>query len=100
MQSKISNIEIMTSLRVNSTAYGLLYNHISFEFWQNDLHSKFNVCIKICLTHWSRVMHIYVSKLTIICSDNGLSPGRRQAIICTNAGILLIWTLSTNLSEI
>ena len=52
------------------------------------------------LTHWGRVMHICVSKLTIIGSDNGLSPGRRQAIIWTNAGILLIGTLGTNVSEI
>ena len=52
------------------------------------------------LTHWGRVTHICVSKLTIIGSDNGLSPGRRQAIIWTNAGILLIWTLWTNFSEI
>ena len=52
------------------------------------------------LTHWGRVMHICVSKLTIIDSDNGLSPGRRQAIIWTNAGILLIQTLGTNFSEI
>ena len=42
------------------------------------------------LTHWGRVTHKCVSKLTIIGSDNGLSPGRRQAIIWTNAGILLI----------
>ena len=42
------------------------------------------------LTHWGRVTHICVVKLTIIGSDNGLSPGRRQAIILTNAGILLI----------
>ena len=33
---------------------------------------------------------ICVSKLTIIGSDNGLSPGRRQAIIWTSDGILLI----------
>ena len=33
------------------------------------------------LTHWTRVTHICVSKITIISSDNGLSPGRRQAII-------------------
>ena len=52
------------------------------------------------LTHWGRVTHIYVSKQTIIGSDNGLSPGRRQAIIWTNAGILLIRTLGTNFSEI
>ena len=44
--------------------------------------------------------HICVGKLTIIGSDNGLSPGRRQAIIWTNAGILLIGPLGTNFSEI
>ena len=52
------------------------------------------------LTHWGRVTHICVGKLTIIGSDNGLSPGRRQAIIWTNAGILLIGPLGTNFSEI
>ena len=52
------------------------------------------------LTQWGRVTHICVSKLTIIASDNGLSPGRRQAIIWTNAGILLIEPLRTNFSEI
>ena len=51
------------------------------------------------LTHWGRVTHICVGKLTIIGSDNGLSPGRRQAIIWTNAGILLIGPLGTNFSE-
>ena len=44
--------------------------------------------------------HIYVSKLSIIGSDNGLSPDRRQAIIWTNAGLLLIGPLGTNFSEI
>ena len=57
--------------------------------------SGFNV-----LTHWGRVTHICVGKLTIIGSDNVLSPGRRQAIIWTNAGILLIEPLGTNFSEI
>ena len=54
------------------------------------------------LTHWVREMHIYicVGNLTIIGSDNGLSPGRRQAIIWTNAGILLIGFFGTNFSEI
>ena len=44
--------------------------------------------------------HICVSKLTIIGSDNGLSPGRRQAIIWTNDGLLLIGHLGTHFSEI
>ena len=51
-------------------------------------------------THWGRVTHICVRDLTSIGSDNDLSPGRRQAIIRTNAGILLIRPLGTNFSEI
>ena len=43
--------------------------------------------------------HIGVNELTIIGSDNGLSPGRRQAIIWTTVGILLIGPLGTNFSE-
>ena len=50
------------------------------------------------LTHWGRVTHICVSKGII--TDNGLLPGRRQAIIWTNAEILLIGPLRTNFSEI
>ena len=57
-------------------------------------------CPQKILTHWGRVTHICVSKIIIIGSDNGLSPGRRQAIIWTNAGILLIEPLGTNFSEI
>ena len=52
------------------------------------------------LTHSGRVTHICVGKLTNIGSDNGLSPGRRQAIIWTNAGILLIGPLGTKFKEI
>ena len=52
------------------------------------------------LTHWGRVTHLYVGKLTMVCSDNGLAPSRRQAIICTNARILSIGPLGTNSSEI
>ena len=43
---------------------------------------------------------ICISKLTIIGPDNGLSPGRCQAIIWTLVGILLIRTFGTNFSEI
>ena len=53
----------------------------------------------IVLTHWGRVTHICVGNLTIIGSDNGLSPGRRQAITWTNVGILLIGPLGTNFGE-
>ena len=43
--------------------------------------------------------HICVGNLTIIGSDNGLSPGRRQAITWINVGTLLIGPLGTNFSE-
>ena len=69
------------------------FNMFSFKFWCRDS------CI-ICLSHWRRVTHICISKLTIIGSDDGLSPERRQAIIWTNAGISLIGPLWTNLSVI
>ena len=61
------------------------------------------VIMNICqekLTHWGWMMHICLSKLSIIGSDNGLSPGRRQAIIWTSVGILLIKSLGTNFREI
>ena len=48
-------------------------------------------------THLGRVTHICASKLTIIGSDNGLSPGRRQAITSTNHGILSIRTSGNKL---
>ena len=56
--------------------------------------------MELLLTYWGRVTHICISKLTIIGSDNGLSPGRRHAIIWTNAGILSIGPLGGNFSEI
>ena len=81
------------------------------EVW--DLHGSYSLCRKnyhlisnsygrmlLPLTHWGRVTHICVSKLTIIDSDNGLLSHRRQAIIWTNARILLIGPLRTNFSEI
>ena len=51
-------------------------------------------------THWGRVTHICVGKLNNIGSDNGMSPGRHQAIIWTNTRILLIASLGTNFNEI
>ena len=66
--------------------------------------NKRNVLIpqtaNVSLTFWGRATHICVSKLTIIGSDNGLSPGRRQAIIWSNARILLIGLLVTHFSGI
>ena len=55
------------------------------------------------LSHQSCMsLHIGTNNIvggSIIGSDNGLSPGRRQVIIWTNAGILLIGPLGINFSE-
>ena len=65
-----------------------------------SIHWQSNCMFNSLLTHWGWVTHICFNKIFILGSDNGLSPGRRQAIIKTNAGILLIWPLGTNFSEI
>ena len=44
--------------------------------------------------------HTCVGNLAIIGSDNGLSPGWHQAIILTNAEILIFRTLGTNFNDI
>ena len=73
---------------------------VPYHTWPGDSQSESKLVKPDRLTHWGRVTHIFVSDLTIIGSDNGLSPGWRQAIIRTNAGILLIRPLGTNYSEI
>ena len=60
----------------------------------------YQITFSFHLTHWGQVTHICVWKLSSIVSDNGFSPGRRQAIIWTNAGILLIGHIGTNFNEI
>ena len=65
-------------------------NNLVIWCWLGDVNSL----------HWGRLTHICVGKRNIIGSDNDLSPGRRQAIIWTNAGLLSIWPLGTNLVEI
>ena len=54
----------------------------------------------LTLAHWGRVTNICVGELATIGSNNGLSPDRRQTIIWTNAGILLIGPSWTNFSDI
>ena len=78
---------------------------VSFSFLPHVYHAiqhiyhdlPYHISRLIYLTRWGQMIHICASKLTIIGSDNGLSPDRRQAIIWNNAGILLIWLSGTNL---
>ena len=60
---------------------------------------KDHASLVTCLTHWGRVTHICAGNLTNIGSDNGLSPGRRQAITWTNVGMMFIVPLGTHFSE-
>ena len=80
-----------------------LFSHLMYVWlivaqWHNILSEA--LLFSVWLTPWGRVTHICVGNLTIIGPDNGLLPGRRQAIIWTNAGILLIGPWGTNFSEI
>ena len=76
--------------------YWRIYASLGLNEWNRFCYKLF---VK-ALTHWGRATYICISKLTIIGPDNGLSPGRCQAIIWTNIGILLIRPLGTNLSDI
>ena len=74
----------------------IIYNYQSFT-----RHQAYTIVISTeRISHWGRVTHICVSKLIIIGWDNGSSPGRRQAIIWSNDGILLIWFFGTKFSDI
>ena len=75
---------------------------LSFLFYYVNL-SKGELLVNLIvstLIDWGRVTHICVGNITIIGSDNCLSPGRRHAIIWTDAGILLIGPSATDVNEI
>ena len=92
----------------------IVWTNTDFDVWSHTAlpdHNELRVTVCINhtiqivstrqhLTHWGRVTHICVGRQIIIGSDNGLSPGRRQAITWTNARILLIGPLGTHFSEI
>ena len=74
---------------------------IDFAKQSNWVRYYIFICFMLCdlaagaarhthLNHWGRMTHICVGKPIIIASRNGLSPGRRQVIICTNPAILSI----------
>ena len=51
------------------------------------------------LNHWGRVTHICYNNINTIGSNTVLPPWWCQAITLTNVGILLIWPLAANFSE-
>ena len=81
------------------------YDFTFIQYWSFIHHDKSkyiptNLWLSGLDSHWGRVAHICVGNLTIIGSDNGSLPGLHQAITWTNARLLLIGPLGTNLSEI
>ena len=75
---------------------------LSFLFYYVNL-PKGELLVNLCvstLIDWGRVTRICVGNITIIGSDNCLSPGRRHAIIWTDAGILIIGPSKTDFNEI
>ena len=76
--------EFPTQMAGNAENVSIWWRHHAgtFLFWATD-YSPFN-----------SLRPRDASKLIIIGPYNGLSPGRRQAIIWTNTGILLIRTIS------
>ena len=87
------------------TNWKTIQQTLNYNNWYKMVHMKSlkmdNVFNRtMILTHSGQVTHKCIGNVTIIGSDNGLSPVQCQAIIWTNAGILLIGPSGTNFSEI
>ena len=100
-----SALDLMTCLYSHTSSYKPSVHSFSLPaYWDatSDISSASSYLRLWCfaLTHWGRVTHICVDNLTVTGSDNGLSPGRHQAIIRTNDGILLMRPSGTNFSEV
>ena len=103
----MSSLKWIVHNKSNKETYILYRNVFSIKIisWYLRIHNQNPhtnpawCILQALLTNWGRVTHICVSKPTSIGSDNGLSPGWRQAIIWTNTG-LLIGPLWINFSEI
>ena len=100
-------VNIIKSLQKSDSLIMVTDSH-SLMWWESvglSIKISYSTTCWDFLTHWGRVTHICIIKLlvttlTIICSDNGLSPARHQAINWTNDGILLIGPVGTNFGEI
>ena len=72
-------INVLFSLKFNTEKVNSpMDGRLVYDFMMPQ--SRYAINSTLC-THCSQVMHIDISKLTSIGSDNGLSPGRHQAII-------------------
>ena len=95
---KFNNLSYMQALCVYCKVL-LRLDYLVITFLINNMIQYSRNAVPAALTHWGPDTHICDNKLTSVGSDNGLSPGRRQAIIWTNVGILLIGPLRTKFSD-
>ena len=100
MASQITSLAIVYSTVYSGADQRKHQSSASLAFVLGIPRGPVNSPHKWPVSHWGRVTHICVSEIIITGPDNGLSPGRRQAIIWTNAGILLIGPLRINFNEI
>ena len=84
------------------------YHNVIMNFECSDTYfiTKNQSDTKLDLTHWGRVTHICLSKLTNIDSDNGLSPDRPShyrnqcwRIVDWSLGNNLQWNLNQNIQS-
>ena len=85
-------LDVRIIKRLSKHSWGWWFETLSHPLWRHRNGTL--------LTFWGWVTHLCVSEFSIIGSDNGLATTGRQAIILTNTGILLMWILETNFSEI
>ena len=90
---------------LHTATHHTAHNHASY--WQNG--NKWKRRFRAFMVNMNKRQQVmqcipwnicYVEIYVIVGSDNSLLPGRRQAILWINAGILLIGSLETNFSEI
>ena len=90
-------------LTISQHRYRLQLGAIRWQTWTSvdqDLWCHISSLGQNGLTLWGPEMYIYISKLTIIGSGNGLSPLRQQAITWPNVALLSVGLLETTFNEI
>ena len=82
--------------KVTDHQWYMLYSGVSYNVLST--YTASDQIMMLWLTHWGRVTHICVGKLTIIGSDNGLAPTRNQCwdIVNWNLRNKLQWNLKRN----
>ena len=87
---------IFYKVRVLSIYIDVVLTLSACTIWPGKIWNKNTLQSEFVSSHWGRLAHIYFNH----DSYNGLSPGRRQAIILSKVGILLIRSIGKNFNDI